>query len=38
VVAAACVGVAIWRMRRSGGGGGGTGESRSTTEPGTQSL
>jgi cobalamin biosynthesis Mg chelatase CobN len=36
VLAAACVGVAIWRMRRSGGGTGG--ESRSTTEPGTQSL
>jgi cobalamin biosynthesis Mg chelatase CobN len=37
VLAAACVGVAIWRMRRSGGGGTG-GETRSTTEPGTQSL
>jgi hypothetical protein len=36
VLAAACVGVAIWRMRRSGGGPGG--ESRSTSEPGTQSL
>jgi cobalamin biosynthesis Mg chelatase CobN len=37
VLGAGCVGLAVWRMRRGGGGTGG-GESRSTTEPGTQSL
>ena len=37
VLAAVCVGVAIWRMRR-GDDGPGPGGTRSTTEPGTQSL
>ena len=38
ILAAACVGFAIWRMRGGGGGGTGDEKSRSTTEPGTQSL